>query len=141
MHLNVWLLMVIVALTLALLCGPPALQASALTAIDSSVHELSIQRPEMLQPKVPQDRVKPTRILSQPPRTKRKRTTPYQAKTIASRQGWRCDSCNTLLSADFEIDHRVPLFLGGTNDMSNLTAKCRACHKMKSSLEQQYTRR
>lgn len=35
-----------------------------------------------------------------------------------------------------ELDHRVPLHLGGTNDDDNLWLLCNGCHKAKTSAEQ-----
>jgi 5-methylcytosine-specific restriction endonuclease McrA len=34
-----------------------------------------------------------------------------------------------------EVDHEVPLWAGGTNDLSNLRAVCRPCHKAKTAAE------
>ena len=61
---------------------------------------------------------------------------PYTKKLVASRQGWRCATCNKMLDASYEIDHRKPLFKGGSNDISNLQALCRSpCHIQKSARE------
>lgn len=35
-----------------------------------------------------------------------------------------------------EVDHRVPLYLGGANDDDNLWLLCHWCHKKKTSKEQ-----
>jgi 5-methylcytosine-specific restriction endonuclease McrA len=35
----------------------------------------------------------------------------------------------------YEIDHHIPLFKGGSNDISNLIALCRNCHGKKTILE------
>lgn len=34
-----------------------------------------------------------------------------------------------------EIDHRVPLWMGGTEDDANLAPLCRDCHKTKTATE------
>lgn len=34
-----------------------------------------------------------------------------------------------------EVDHVVPVFEGGTDDLSNLRAICRTCHRSKSGRE------
>lgn len=56
-------------------------------------------------------------------------------KYIASRQNWRCGKCHQQLNHTFEIDHRVRLEYGGTNDADNLIALCRNCHGEKTALE------
>lgn len=53
-------------------------------------------------------------------------------KYIASNQKWKCKSCNNLLDATYEIDHKIPLYKGGTNDVNNLEALCRNCHGKKT---------
>ena len=74
---------------------------------------------------------------------RRKRVTPFQAKRIAAGQEWRC-ACGCvdpsdpqrrgcLLDESYEIDHRVPLVDGGSNDESNLQALLRTHHQAKSS--------
>ena len=63
---------------------------------------------------------------------------PYTKKLVASKQGWRCAICDKMLDASYEIDHRKPLFKGGTNDIGNLQALCRSpCHIQKSAKESQ----
>lgn len=49
-------------------------------------------------------------------------------KIVASRQKWRCKSCKDLLDFTYEIDHVIPLYKGGSNQMNNLRALCRNCH-------------
>lgn len=39
-------------------------------------------------------------------------------------------------TSNLEVDHRVPLWRGGTNDTDNLWLLCRGCHKRKTSREQ-----
>ena len=56
-------------------------------------------------------------------------------KIVASNQQWRCLMCHNLLDYSYEIDHNVPLFAGGTNDITNLHALCRNCHGKKTILE------
>jgi len=56
-------------------------------------------------------------------------------KIVASNQNWRCLMCRNLLDYSYEIDHNVPLFAGGTNNISNLHALCRNCHGKKTILE------
>lgn len=44
-----------------------------------------------------------------------------------------CVDCfPTYRTASEEVDHRVPLFKGGTDHDSNLAGVCRACHLVKT---------
>ncbi len=45
-------------------------------------------------------------------------------KIIASNQSWKCGICNEIMDYAYEIDHQIPLFKGGSNDVSNLIALC-----------------
>ena len=57
-------------------------------------------------------------------------------KMVASNQQWKCGgSCNQTLDYTYEIDHHIPLFKGGSNEVSNLIALCRNCHGKKTLLE------
>lgn len=56
-------------------------------------------------------------------------------KMVASNQQWKCGSCNQTLDFTYEIDHHIPLFKGGSNEVSNLIALCRNCHGKKTLLE------
>ena len=51
-------------------------------------------------------------------------------KIIASNQKWTCKMCNNMLDASYEIDHIIPLYKGGNNELYNLQALCRNCHGM-----------
>ncbi len=59
----------------------------------------------------------------------------YQRRFVAASQGWCCNNCGTLLSAKFEVDHKVRLADGGGNAISNLQALCTSCHASKTSIE------
>jgi 5-methylcytosine-specific restriction endonuclease McrA len=56
-------------------------------------------------------------------------------KYVASQQNWRCGQCNSQLNHTYEIDHRVRLEYGGSNDVNNLVALCRNCHGEKTAKE------
>ena len=56
-------------------------------------------------------------------------------KFVASSQDWKCGNCGRMLNAWFEVDHRIRLEHGGSNDASNLVAMCRECHGEKTALE------
>ena len=134
-----------------------ALAASAARAFDNSVWLLSQdedERGEAASPRLPSPplRERMPRTVARHdagttttiPNTiqKRKRITPYQAKKIAAAQNWRCAcGCGQILDASYEIDHKIPLHLGGKNDESNLQALLRTHHQGKTSKEAAATRR
>lgn len=67
------------------------------------------------------------------------RTEPERRK-IAMKQNWMCSGKDCSLSEgkqleEFDIDHIVPLSLGGSEDSSNLQALCPACHRKKTDHE------
>lgn len=58
---------------------------------------------------------------------------------IASSQDWKCKVCETeLFDREYDIDHIIPLKeryhgdLKGRNDLNNLQALCKDCHKSKT---------
>ena len=61
----------------------------------------------------------------------------YTKKKVAASQGWKCAICGDLLDETYEVDHTIPLFKGGSNDMSNLRALCMRDHKRKSMEERE----
>ena len=56
-------------------------------------------------------------------------------KYVASSQDWKCFKCRMKLPAWFEVDHKIRLDRGGTNEVDNLVAYCRNCHGEKTSME------
>ena len=56
-------------------------------------------------------------------------------KYVASQQNWTCIKCDQTLNHTFDVDHKVRLEYGGTNEVSNLEALCRECHGQKTSFE------
>jgi hypothetical protein len=56
-------------------------------------------------------------------------------KYVASIQDWKCGNCNKKLTHTFEIDHKIRLEYGGSNDPTNLVALCRECHGQKTAME------
>jgi 5-methylcytosine-specific restriction endonuclease McrA len=65
----------------------------------------------------------------------KRNVTSLTKKMVASNQEWKCGSCNQMLDYTYEIDHHIPLFKGGSNEVSNLIALCRNCHGKKTLLE------
>ena len=56
-------------------------------------------------------------------------------KEVAAGAGWTCQSCSRMVSENYEVDHRVPLCLGGTNERGNLQLLCPECHRTKTARE------
>ena len=56
-------------------------------------------------------------------------------KYVAANQEWKCGHCHNQLDHTFEIDHKVRLEYGGSNDVQNLIALCRNCHGKKTASE------
>jgi hypothetical protein len=53
-------------------------------------------------------------------------------KKIAASQQWKCGACAALLDETYEVDHKLALFQGGTNEPDNLVALCPNCHRHKT---------
>ena len=68
---------------------------------------------------------------------KRPYMSPYRSKLIAARQQFRCAICAAKFDESlWDIDHRTPLFGGGSDSDDNLQALCKKCHQKKSAFEQ-----
>lgn len=63
------------------------------------------------------------------------RSVPYFSPTGSGRIENRVVPYSVLLEAPWEVDHVVPVALGGTDDPDNLETACSACHKRKSGGE------
>ena len=72
--------------------------------------------------------LKPTFTL----KTKKRNVGESLKKMVAANQQWRCGHCKLLLPPSYEIDHIIPLYMGGSNHISNLNALCRNCHGNKT---------
>lgn len=46
-------------------------------------------------------------------------------KYVAAKQGWKCNSCGEQLNHTFQVDHKIDLQFGGTNNVENLAALCK----------------
>lgn len=58
-------------------------------------------------------------------------------KAVQERDGFACAACGAVRS-DHEVDHRIPLEQGGSNDESNLQLLCSGpgrCHHLKTKAE------
>jgi len=58
-------------------------------------------------------------------------------KIVAANQHWKCGICGQMLDETYEVDHIIPLYRGGSNEISNLMALDPICHK-KKTFRQQY---
>lgn len=56
-------------------------------------------------------------------------------KYISAQQGWKCGHCQQQLSSTYEVDHIVPLYKGGSNDLTNLVSLCPNCHRNKTAMD------
>lgn len=68
--------------------------------------------------------------------TKRKHASLKNFKLLGEKQQWKCKSCHHLLTSTAQIDHKIALQHGGTNDLSNLQILCVQCHARKTQTEQ-----
>jgi hypothetical protein len=75
------------------------------------------------------------RILSSGKNGTKRSVSETKKKYVASHQDWKCGHCKTQLDHTFEIDHKIRLEYGGTNDVTNLIALCRNCHGKKTASE------
>jgi len=65
--------------------------------------------------------------------TKEKRNvTGLTKKKVAASQSWKCGTCDQTLDETYEVDHKLALFKGGSNDIGNLVALCPHCHRKKT---------
>ena len=60
-----------------------------------------------------------------------------QRKRIRDRDKYVCQHCNIAVRTG-EIDHIIPLELGGTNDDNNLHLLCSPCHLKKTAKDRGY---
>ena len=56
-------------------------------------------------------------------------------KKVAADQGWKCSHCKQTLDESYEVDHKLALYRGGSNEVDNLEALCRNCHGKKTMNE------
>ena len=70
----------------------------------------------------------------------RKKRTEPERRQIAQRQGWKCANPDggcllTVELAEYDVDHVVPIWKGGSDEPENLQALCPACHRRKTDRE------
>lgn len=64
----------------------------------------------------------------------RKAMTSRRRERIIAQHGARCYCCQAE-GVPLDIDHWVPLFLGGSEDDENLRPLCQPCHRKKTAQE------
>ena len=74
------------------------------------------------------------RMLNSGRGTAKRSVSETKKKYVASQQNWKCADCGNTLDATFEVDHKIDLQYGGTNEVSNLAALCRNCHGKKGMM-------
>jgi len=68
-------------------------------------------------------------------KTNKRAVSTMRKKYVASGQDWKCGHCHKQLDHTYEIDHKLRLDEGGTNDVNNLIALCPSCHRKKTAYE------
>jgi hypothetical protein len=89
----------------------------------------------MNQSTVPQETNFERRIMQSGGKATKRSVSETKKKYVASKQNWICGKCNKQLNHTFEIDHKIRLEYGGTNEVDNLIALCRNCHGEKTAME------
>ena len=52
-------------------------------------------------------------------------------EAVKARDGWQCVRCGS--DELLEVDHIVPTYADGSNELDNLQTLCRSCHRKKTS--------
>ena len=68
------------------------------------------------------------------PQRRKTFSTSFRLSLFLKRKGL-CSICSLKIDAgkSWDIDHILPLALGGTNDLENLQILCRSCHRSKTA--------
>ncbi len=77
----------------------------------------------------------PIIVVQRPVKRVRRNVSSVCKRIVAANQHWKCKHCNSLLPACYEVDHKLALCDGGTNEIQNLVALCRQCHGHKTLQE------
>ena len=75
------------------------------------------------------------RIMNSGKKSTKRCVSETKKKFVASQQGWICQDCQKSLPAWYEVDHKIRLEYGGSNEVDNLVALCRDCHGKKTAME------
>ncbi len=101
---------------------------TAYPTYNSNYQQHMYQRP-------PQYNGQQERIMKSGKKSSKRSVSETKKKWVASNQNWSCTHCKQKLPAWFEVDHKIRLEYGGTNEVSNLEALCRDCHGRKTASE------
>ncbi|MHC5726464.1 MAG: HNH endonuclease [Nostoc sp.] len=76
-------------------------------------------------------------------RTRRISIPPEVRIFVFERDKYQCQSCHSIFfKTELNVDHIIPLALGGSNDLSNLQTLCRHCNnKKKHRIDPRFKRR
>ena len=76
-----------------------------------------------------------TRLMQSGKKGTKRSVSETKKKFVASNQNWKCGDCGEQLTAWFEVDHKIRLEYGGSNEVNNLVALCRECNGKKTTIE------
>ena len=62
----------------------------------------------------------------------KRNVTGLMKKKVAASQSWKCGACMNTLDETYEVDHKLALYKGGSNEAENLVALCPHCHRKKT---------
>ncbi len=65
----------------------------------------------------------------------KRKVTDSTKKLVASNQQWRCAICHCILDETYEVDHIIPLYKNGSNEIDNLMALDPICHRKKTNAD------
>lgn len=81
------------------------------------------------------DGTKEKKITNKTEAVKRKIFSERERLTIYRKTKGHCYLCGEFVNFDyFEIEHRIPISKGGTNDLSNLFCSCHLCNSIKHDI-------
>ena len=63
----------------------------------------------------------------------RRKVSNRMKKEVAARARWKCEICKIIVNANYEIDHIIPLYHAGDNNLENLQCLCPDCHRTKTA--------
>jgi len=59
---------------------------------------------------------------------RRRTVNAHKKRIVGARAKWHCEYCGEMLDETFEVHHVEQFALGGSDELENLKACCRACH-------------
>lgn len=75
-------------------------------------------------------------VLPPPMPAPRRKFNAHVKRKVAADNQWKCGVCDELLDATFDLDHKIPLHLGGEDTVENLQALHSSCHRQKTLNEE-----